>query len=153
MTGLLQFSVRGMLHKNTVCMHGPRCETHIQFTPPVDTSQLDGGVRRIGRCELAMSERSLHTGSYGADCAPTHQQHTPTFVRSFVVLSSVWTRHLELYELRPPPSQSHLASLAASATAVQPVRLVAWHSGRTSVSGRGELSLSCARPAADGWPL
>ena len=29
------------------------------------------------------------------------------------------------------------------------IRLVAWHSGRTSVSA-GELSLSCARPAADG---
>jgi len=27
--------------------------------------------------------------------------------------------------------------------------LVAWHSGRTSVSLAGELSLSCARPAAD----
>ena len=32
------------------------------------------------------------------------------------------------------------------------VGLVAWLSGRTSVSV-GELSLSCARPAADGWPL
>ena len=30
--------------------------------------------------------------------------------------------------------------------------LVAWHSGRTSVLA-GELSLSHARPSADGWPL
>ena len=28
------------------------------------------------------------------------------------------------------------------------IKLVAWHSGRTSLTG--ELSLSCARPAADG---
>ena len=33
-----------------------------------------------------------------------------------------------------------------------PSKLVAWPSGRTR-SLAGELSLSCARPAADGWPL
>jgi len=34
------------------------------------------------------------------------------------------------------------------------VTSIAWHSGRTSVFDRtGELSLSCTRPTADGWPL
>jgi len=48
---------------------------------------------------------------------------------------------------KPPRSVSRTARLLTS-TQSQLLWLVAWHSGRTSVFG--VLSLSCARPVADG---